>query len=381
MTPVMIANPARRRNKAGQFVTTKAKQKRILGRGPRRKIPADARWMVGLKPGQKGKTPAGAKFEVMRDGTIFFPEAFEMSVGRWKRRRAAKKGQKSMAKRRKKGTTRKRKARGKDISAIYHSGARGYAAGMASFQKGRKRRRKSSGKRKHKRTRAAAPIRRRKRRRVVVSASPRKRRRTHARRAHGRKARRRSRKFVRVTRLYRRSNPGRLRLGNIARLVKLAAFGGLGIATARIGKFLYEKYASGFVRGDGSSKIRAVLDDMAKVAAMGGFTLVVNKAVARTRMVSPLNLQAHKIAGIAEAGRHGIGLVIGRVVPSLDKARYGLDGRMHGLEPRASFGELEAADSFAGVPEVVTIEEDYDDGAMGELESVDSFSGPFAASY
>lgn len=211
----------------------------------------------------------------------------------------------------------------------------------------------------------ANPRRRRRRRRRRhggymrrATHAPRKRR--HRRRAHPRALAFRRGNPIRLRR--RRRNPLRLSFRSLmgGGLLKMLAFGGLGIVTARIGKYLYNRYVSGMVLGASPGTFRQVVNELASLMAMGAFTWGTNKAL--KRVVSQDSARWHLVGGMAETGRTGIGLIVKRLVPSVNADAWGLSGQgadlaldqMPALDEygQPMFGSnVESADYFAGAVE------------------------------
>lgn len=168
-----------------------------------------------------------------------------------------------------------------------------------------------------------------------------------------------------------------MRLGRLGPILKVAAFGGLGIVTARIGANVYDKFLSSTVEGNGQG-VRGWLGKVVRLVSMGVVVTAGDKALAAAR-VAPQNRTAFRLAGYGEAGRQAIGMLIKQAsAPTFAtlgpwgfngpdprmSAAYGLDGNGSGyfaqLNP-GNFDGLEDVDSF-----------------LGGVEDVDSFDGPFA---
>lgn len=214
--------------------------------------------------------------------------------------------------------------------------------------------------------RAASPAKRRRRRRHVRSnptvpvlfANPRRRkRRRKAHRASGPRRRRRNRlsRIRGPVFIKRRSNPGRMSMGSLGALVRIGVVGSLGIATARIGMALYSKHmAATVVGGDTDPKsMRNILNEALRLAAGAALTLLVEKMVIR-RIGRHTDSLAFKVAGLAECGRQGVGVVVKRLSPDTDLAPYGLNG--YGMSNAYALGELEPIDSFQGLEEASSFE-------------------------
>ncbi len=168
-----------------------------------------------------------------------------------------------------------------------------------------------------------------------------------------------------------------MRLGKWGTVLKVAAFGGLGIVTARIGANVYDKFLSSTVEGNGAG-VRGWLGKVVRLVSMGVIVTAGDKALAAAR-VNPMNRTAFRLAGYGEAGRQAIGMLVKQAsAPTFATlgpwgfngpdprmaAAYGLEGPGSGyygqLSP-GSFDGLEDADSF-----------------LGGVEEIDSFDGPFA---
>lgn len=181
--------------------------------------------------------------------------------------------------------------------------------------------------RRHRKVRSAAPVARRRRRRGI----------------------RRGKKALRIRRRRSRSSP--LRLGAWKGLIRLGLFGGLGIIAARVGSYGYKRYLASYVSGGNTTGARAILSDVARIAAMAAVTVAVSKAA--KKMAKPGDAQAILVGGMAETGRQAVGVLLKQVAPSVAS-----------FEPLAGMGELEASDSF-----------------MGEIEDADSFMGEEELAY
>lgn len=125
-------------------------------------------------------------------------------------------------------------------------------------------------------------------------------------------------------RIYRRTNP----FGSWMAMVRLGVAGGLGIVAARIGGRLYSDHVSSHVRGGAASgSMRAILDEGARIIAMGALPILVDRmALRRLPLVTAADSMAFVVGGLAEAGRQAIGVAIKHVQPTVDAAKWGLSG-------------------------------------------------------
>ncbi len=189
-------------------------------------------------------------------------------------------------------------------------------------------------------------------------------------------------------RIFRRSNP----FGAWGALIRLGVAGGLGIVTARTGGRLYTDKLSKFVLGaSGASdpkSLRAILNEGLRIVAMGALPILTERYVLRhVPMVTGADRMAFQLGGLAEAGRQGIGVVLTKIKPGMDKARYGLDGPLpyvqyhqddagmiYGLHPsgqwyaigrRNGMSGLMSADRFGGMAGAMSADE------FGGMDGVD----------
>jgi hypothetical protein len=181
---------------------------------------------------------------------------------------------------------------------------------------------------------------------TVLAANPHRRRRRKARRAHARStalvvrrgapARRRRR---------RRSNPHRRRhamhfrrrrnpSGTGARrawyYLKIGAFGMGGILIVRILKNVYVKHLQDTVLGDEGKadpkSWRAIANDFLKHVFMAVGVVAIERFGMRRLGLSSENRLAFVVGGLAETVRNVAATALERIDPTVDRARWGLDG-------------------------------------------------------
>ncbi len=251
-------------------------------------------------------------------------------------------------------------------------------------------RRKARAKRRSSRRRRSNPMRvlmanprrrRSSRRGVALMLAPkRRRRRGHARlRANPR----------RRGRIRRRSNPMRLNLGSAMSVIRALAFGGAGIMAARVGAFAYTKYLADAVKGDAGKKdpksFRALLSEVARIAAMGVTVVGIERGLRQVPMVAkPNDRQVFLYAGLGETGRQAIGLAVKTLKPAAALERYGLagafseyaqleSGQIVGLDENGRWVPTGLVDSstFAGLVDDSTFEGLVDESSFEGVDDDD----------